>query len=225
MANNPERRHFFYSMVIPFILCLFMVLSLMLEKGMEWDFHEGGIFPRQLKNIWGIFTFPFIHADWKHFFNNGLSFFILATTLYYFYDPIATKILLLTYLCSGFLLWFIGRSAFHIGASGWVYALAFFLFASGVIRKHIPLIAISLIVVFLYGSMVWHIFPHELNDPVSWEGHLSGAITGIVLAIIYRKEGPQKPVKVWEDEDENPEDENELNYFHPEDNQEHNNSF
>ena len=82
-----------------------------------------------------------------------------------------------------------------------VYALSFFLSISGIIRRHIPLIAIALIVIFLYGNHVWHLFPWQEFDPVSWEGHLAGAIAGMSLAFIYRKKGPQKPIKEWNDED------------------------
>jgi hypothetical protein len=49
--------------------------------------------------------------------------------------------------------------------------------------------------------MVWHIFPWTVNDPVSWEGHLAGLITGLIIAIAFRNDGPQKPVKVWEEEE------------------------
>jgi membrane associated rhomboid family serine protease len=83
---------------------------------------------------------------------------------------------------------------------GVIYALAFFLLVSGFIRHHIPLMAISFIVIFLYGSMVWHLFPWQPTDTVSWEGHLFGAIIGVVLAFVYRNQGPQKPVKIWEEE-------------------------
>ncbi len=204
--NKIEKKRFFYAMFIPFSIVLFMFLSFLLEKGMNWDFHQGGVFPRRIENLWGILSIIFIHGDWGHLFNNILSFFILATTLYYFYAPIATKILLVSYICSGFLLWIIGRESWHIGASGLIYALVFFLFTSGIIRRHIPLIAISLIMVFLYGNIVWHIFPWQVNDPISWEGHLAGGITGFTLAILYRKQGPQKPEKIWEEDESDPED-------------------
>jgi len=81
-----------------------------------------------------------------------------------------------------------------------IYALAFFLCLSGFLRKHIPLVAIALVVVLFYGNMVWHVFPWQADDPVSWEGHLSGAVVGVVLALIYRKQGPQRPVKDWHEE-------------------------
>jgi membrane associated rhomboid family serine protease len=50
--------------------------------------------------------------------------------------------------------------------------------------------------------MIWHIFPWQADDPISWEGHLSGVIAGIVLSIIYRKAGPQRPIDIDDDEEE-----------------------
>jgi len=126
-----------------------------------------------------------------------------------FYRQIVLKVMFVSYVFSGTILWVIGRDSWHIGVSGLIYSLAFFLFFSGVIRKHVPLIAISFIVAFSYGSMVWHIFPWEVHDPISWEGHLSGGAVGLILSVVYRNEGPQKPVVVWEEEDEESEKDNE----------------
>ena len=197
-----EKKRFYYSLVVPFLVVLLMFLSFVLERGMEWNFVKAGLYPQRIENLWGIFTMVFVHADWRHLFNNAISFFVLSSALYYFYSSLATRILIMSYIFSGLILWFIGRESWHIGASGLVYALAFFLFVSGILRKYAPLIAISLIVVFLYGNIVWGIFPWQEHQRISWEGHLAGAIVGFVLAIVYRKKGPQKPVKVWEEEDE-----------------------
>lgn len=199
---TPERRKILHAVFIPALLSLAMLLVFALEKGMGWDFHSAGILPRSIANVWGIFTYVFIHGSLSHLLNNVLTFFILASCLYYFYKEIATKVLLISYLISGEVLWIIGRENWHIGASGLIYALAFFLVFSGLFRKHTPLIAISFVVVLLYGNMIWHIVPWQVNDPISWEGHLAGGISGIILSIIYRKKGPQKPVKVWEEEAE-----------------------
>jgi len=111
-------------------------------------------------------------------------------------------VLTLSYVFSGFILWIIGRDNWHIGASGLIYSLAFFLFFSGIIRKHVPLIAISLVVAFVYGSMIWHIFPWQVQDPISWEGHLAGGIIGFALSIWFRNKGPQKPIVSWDDEED-----------------------
>lgn len=100
----------------------------------------------------------------------------------------------------GLLTWVYARESYHIGMSGVIYGLTSFLFTSGAIRKYKPLLGLSLFVVFLYGSLIWGIFP--LETKVSWEGHLSGLILGLLAAIVYRKEGPQQPKFRYEIEKE-----------------------
>lgn len=190
---------------------LLMILSFILEKGMDWDFHYAGIFPRKIGSILGVITMVFVHADLGHLTNNVISFVVLSGMLYIAYRGIATKVLMISWLFSGSILWIIGRENWHIGASGLIYALAFFLFFSGIIRMHIPLIAISLVVAFVYGNMVWHIVPWQIHDPISWEGHLSGGIIGLSLSIWLRKKGPQKPIKIWDEDINDSEEENNYN--------------
>jgi membrane associated rhomboid family serine protease len=72
-----------------------------------------------------------------------------------------------------------------------------FCFVSGIIRRHIPLMGLSLLVAFVYGEMVWGIFPGFRMD-ISWESHMLGAAAGVILAVWYRAEGPQKPVPFYE---------------------------
>lgn len=207
MNNETDgKKKIYYAVFFPALFCFFVILAFLFELGMEMDFTAGGIFPRELKTLPNIFTMPFIHSDWKHLTNNVISFFVLSVCLYYFYGEIANRMLFFSMICTGLILWIIGRDAWHIGLSGMVYALSFFLFFSGIIRRYIPLIAISLIIVFLYGNNVWYLFPWQELGPVSWEGHLSGAITGVLFALLYRKKGPQKPIKIWEDENDEAED-------------------
>lgn len=208
-----EKRQFLNAVFIPFVLGILMIMSFLLEKGMGWDFHTAGIFPRRIMTIWGIFTLVFVHVDWSHLANNVISFVLLGSSLYFFYKEIASKVLFISYISSGLLLWLIGRDSWHVGASGLIYSIAFFLFFSGIIRKHVPLIALSLVVAFIYGNMVWHVFPWKIQDPISWEGHLAGGATGIFLSIFYRKEGPQRPVIPWTEEEEEEEEGNEAEYY------------
>ncbi len=86
--------------------------------------------------------------------------------------------------------------------SGIIYGLSFFLMTSGLIKKNYRLTALALIVVFLYGSLFWGLLPIEKQ--VSWEGHLSGACVGFILAILFRKQGPQPPQILSEDDDSIP---------------------
>jgi len=159
-----------------------------------------GIYPLHVKGIPGILFAPLIHNDHVHLFTNTGPLLILGTALFYFYRVIALRLTALAWLMTGLWVWFGGREAWHIGSSGLIYSMASFLFISGFIRKSIELMALSFIVVFLYGGMLWGVFP--LREGVSWESHLMGAIAGIVLAVYYRDEGPQRKKYSWELEEE-----------------------
>ena len=195
--------------LIPTIVFIsFLWLLLFLDITLDLQFYKLGVYPLKLEGLTGILLSPLIHSSVKHLFSNTIPLLVLMWCLFYFYSEIAYKTFLLLWLLSGLFTWIIGREAWHIGASGIVYSLSSFLFFSGLFRKHIPLIAISLIVAFLYGSNVWNMLPWSmyLDATVSWEGHLSGGVSGLITAIIYRNHGPQKPLKEWIDEDEEEED-------------------
>jgi len=197
-----ERRRLLLSMLIPFLLVSFMWLVKITEVLFETDFHFLGIFPRQFSSLTGIITSPFIHSGFRHLFNNTIPMFILGTALFYFYSQVSFRVLFWIMLLTGLAVWITGRPAWHIGASGIVYGLASFLFVSGIIRRHIPLMGLSLLVAFLYGEMVWGIFPGFRMD-ISWESHMLGAAAGLLLAVWYRAEGPQRPVPFYEKDDDN----------------------
>ena len=169
-------------------------------------FTQYGVLPRNFSGLIGIVTSPLIHADFSHLIANSTSFLILATALFFFYRKVALEIFILNYFMAGIFLWLGGREAYHIGASGVIYGLAAFLLFSGLLKKDMRLLTISLIVVFLYGSMIWGIFPIEPG--ISWDGHLMGAASGTILALLFYKQGP--PVQAFEEEnDEEDEDEEE----------------
>jgi len=136
--------------------------------------------------------------------SNTVPILVLGTALYYCYPTLANRVLLITWLASGLLTWCIGDpNSTHIGASALVYGLNLFLIFSGFIRGNRMLIVISLIMVFLYGSFIWGMIPSlAIPQNISWEGHLSGAVIGILLAIFLRKEGPQKEVHHWDEDDD-----------------------
>ncbi len=198
---NKESHQFKFSnatLAIPLYFVLLLWLIFWLEVKFGFNFNKYGIYPRTLIGLRGILFSPFIHSDIKHLFNNSIPLFVLLFSLIYFYKRVALKVFLYGVLLSGLLTWIIARKANHIGASGIIYLLFSFIFFSGIIRKNYRLIAVSLIVIFLYGSMVWYLFP--VKEEISWEGHLSGFITGIIFAFIYRKTGLQKFKYNWEKE-------------------------
>lgn len=170
-----------------------------------------GIFPQTFEGLRGIVFSPFIHGDIDHIYHNTIPLFILTTALFYFYRGIAWKVLLYGVLLSGLITWMIGRPANHIGASGLIYVLVSFIFFKGILAKHYRLVALSLMVIFLYGSMIWYVFPVE--EKISWEGHLGGFITGILFAFIFRKTIAKPEKYVWQQPDYNEDDDPFLKHF------------
>ena len=195
------RKKLLLSTVIPIIVVFLIWLVNIIEILFGIGFSYLGIHPLSSDGLAGIILSPLIHADFNHLFNNTLPLFFLSVALFFFYSEVALRVFILTWVLSGILVWIAGREAWHIGASGVVYGLASFLFFSGIIRKYFRLIALSLLIVFLYGSMVWGIFPGVYRN-VSWESHMLGFFAGIALAVWYRKEGPQAPVYEWMEEEE-----------------------
>lgn len=192
-----------YASFMPGILFIFVIyLCKIIEIGMDTDLVHLGIYPMQLKGILGIITHPFVHADFNHLFANTFPLVFLVWCTFYFYKDIAFPILLSIWIGCGLFTFIIGKPAWHIGASGIIYGLAFFLFFSGLLRKHIPLIAISLLITFLYGGIVWQMLPQYTPSGTSWEGHLSGAIIGTICSLAFLKYGPQKPPIEMEDDEE-----------------------
>jgi membrane associated rhomboid family serine protease len=181
------------------------------EIRFNWDFNFLGIYPRKASGLGGIILGPFIHSNLKHLFNNSVPMFVLSTALFYFYRNIRWKVLICGLLLCGLFTWLIGRPAVHIGASGVVYMLAAFLFFKGIFSKQYQLTALSFVVVFLYGGLLWYVLP--IDTKISWEGHLSGFVVGLVLAMVFKEIPVENKKYAWEMEDYNPEEDDFLKQF------------
>lgn len=179
---------------LAFVLAIWIVFWIEIRFG--YDFTDFGVYPRTIEGLRGVLASPFIHSDIEHLFHNTIPLLVLSTSLFYFYRNLSWKILLYGLLATGILTWVIGRPAFHIGASGMIYMLAGFLFFKGIFSKYYRLVALSLIVVFLYGGLLWYVAP--IDPKISWEGHLSGLITGFIFALIYKKDIVVTPKYEWE---------------------------
>lgn len=224
-------------------ICLgFLVQNLGLIEGCD-----GAIIPLVPSGLKGIFFSPFLHGSWEHILGNSLPLVVLSSLLYQFYGSVADRVMLYGWLFSGLTVWMTPSinlfdhqtyTSCIIGASGVIYVLAFFLFASGVIRWNLKLLTVSLIVALYYGSMIWGMIPEELlftlSEPsrISWQSHLSGAVIGVIMAFIYKDKGEKRKKFIWEypeyynEKDdilwqkyiqENPEDFRELPYRKKED--------
>ncbi|MGB0837808.1 MAG: rhomboid family intramembrane serine protease [Flavobacteriaceae bacterium] len=184
-----------FVILLPIVFLALMWIVYMMEWKMGWNFNGLGVYPRRLDGLIGVITGPFIHGSAKHLFNNSIPFVILSMSLLYFFQEEGLRIFILGWVLSGIGTWLIGRPSHHIGASGVVYFLFGFLFLSGLIRKNIRLTALSLALCFLYGGMIWYVFPIEAD--ISWEGHSSGLLVGFALAILWRQKGPKSPKHIF----------------------------
>ena len=203
--EKEERRKIFRSIFFPLLFVAVLWAVKIGERSLGINLVPFGLLPREWKGLAGIFTSPLIHSsspDWfSHLFSNTVPLLVLGSITFYFYRPIAFPVFFWVYFMSGIWLWAGGRGeAYHIGASGLVYGFASFLFFSGIFRKEKTLMVLSLLVVFLYGSLVWGMLP--ILPQISWESHLLGALAGVITAFYFRKEGPQAQKFEWEDEEE-----------------------
>jgi len=209
-----NQEHFRFSngvIVFPVLFILTIWIVFWYEIRFGHDFTSFGIYPQKIKGLKGVLFSPFIHGDIKHLYHNTIPLFVLSSALFYFYRSIAWKVLGFGILISGLLTWSFARPAYHIGASGLIYVLFSFTFFKGIFAKHYRLIALSLLVIFLYGSLVMYALP--IKEGISWEGHLSGLIVGLLFALFFKKKIAKPKRYVWEHEDYNEDDDDFLKHF------------
>ncbi len=198
-----EKKKLIHSLFYPLLFVLLIGAVKLAEVLMHTSFAEYGIYPLHWSGLPGIIVSPLLHEDWSHLLANSGPLLILGSVIFYFYRAISFRVIGLIYFMTGLWVWLMAREAYHIGASGVVYGMASFVFTSGILRKDSRLMAVSLLVVFLYGGLLWGLFPQLFPEKnISWESHLMGIIAGIVTAVYYRREGPPKRRYEWEDEEE-----------------------
>lgn len=204
-----EKKKLLSSIYIPALLVLSMWLIKIFESLSAVSLSFLGVKPLSWEGLHGVLSMPLIHGSFNHLTANTAPFLVLGIALFYFYRQIAVKVLLGIWLLSGIWVWFSARGdSWHIGASGLIYGLSAFLFFSGVIRKDTRLAALALVVAFLYGSLVWGMFPDFYpKENISFEGHTGGFVAGIIMAIYFRTKGPLRKQYSWElEEDADAED-------------------
>lgn len=197
--------------IYPVLMLLAVWLVFWYQTTVDYGIKSYGIRPQKAEGLLGVFTSPFLHGDLNHLYNNSFPLLILSLALFYFYNKIAWKVLGFGVLLSGFLTWLIGSSGNHIGASGLIYVLFSFIFFKGIFAKHYRLIALSLVVIFMYGSMIWYVFP--IKQGMSWEGHLGGLITGLLFALVFKNNVAKPERYVWQQPDYNEEEDPFMKHF------------
>lgn len=203
IASRRAQRNFSLALKIALWSVLLLWVILVADSVLGLDLARFGLRPRHVSGLIGILTAPLLHGGFEHLFSNTLPLLISLTAILYLYPASAMRAMPVIWMGSGLLAWFIGRPSLHFGASGFVYGLLAYVFIGGLLRLDMRSVAVSVMVWFLYGSMIWGVLPIRPN--MSWELHLSGAILGVALAIVYRR-WDMTPVKryAWEDDDSVP---------------------
>jgi membrane associated rhomboid family serine protease len=211
VAEERDKVQVAKSIIIPggFVLLLWIIL--IIQQTFQLDFpYWFGLHPRSLSGLIGIITSPLIHAGFTHLLSNTVPVFLLSAGIIYFYPETAFRVITIIYIFTGVLVWLFARPVYHIGASGLIYGFAAFLFFSGIFKRDNRSIGLSLLVVFLYGGMVWGILPGQPG--ISWESHFFGGVTGIVCAYLFRKKDKHYKYDWEAEESEVPPDKLEVSY-------------
>ena len=196
-----DRKRFVSGLLISagFIAVLWWIK--MIETWLGTSFSALGVHPRTVLGLVGVLTAPVLHGSIGHLINNTLPLLVLGTLTISIYPRAARPALALIWLGSGLGIWLIGRESSHLGASGLSHGLMFFLFVLGLLRRDRPAIAAAMIAFFLYGGMLLTVLP---GDPqISWEAHMSGAVCGVLAALLWFRRDPPPARKRYSWEDEN----------------------
>ncbi len=205
------------SLVWPLLIIVLIWLVFFIDVKFSLELNSLGMRPRNLSGLIGIFTMPFLHGSFDHLFSNSVPLLLSMGFIFLYFDSIKGKIIIYNVLLTGLILWGLGEpKSLHIGASGLVYAFIFFIVTHAFLSKNKEMIAAAFILVFLYGGLIYGLFPEYgllVGKNISWEGHLAGAISGVLFAIVFRKRGPQQKLYFLDDDDDDDDDFDEFDYW------------
>lgn len=182
-AAAHERHRLGIAIVVPGLIGLLVWAMLGLEHFAGGDWYWLGVYPRTARGLVGVVLAPLQHSGLSHALSNTIPLLVLGVGLFYFYPHRALWVLLVGWLGTGLGVWLSARASYHLGASGLVYCLAAYLCISGIIRGQRALAAVSLVVILLYGSLVWGLLPS--TPGVSWESHAWGTGLGLAMAALF----------------------------------------
>jgi len=204
-GSAQSRAHFRLAARIAFGFVALLWLIYLMQWGLDLEPALSGIRPREWAGLPGILFSPLVHASFEHLIANSAPLLVAGTAMLFLYPNSALRALPAIYLGTGLAVWLFGRESVHFGASGLVYGLVSHVFVAGMLRRDRRAIAASLVVCFMYGSLVWGVLP--MQPGVSWETHLAAALIGVASAIALRRLDVPPPKRyVWEGEEERDEE-------------------
>ena len=180
-----DLRHFIYTIRYPLLLLSVLWIITPLNIVFDLGLTSLGIYPRIPVYLLAVFTGPLIHGSIGHLASNSLPILMLTSILVLFFPKVALKAFISITIGTGLMVWLWARPSYHVGISGVIYGLIAFIFWTGVFRKNVKTIVLSLVVLTLYAGSVESIFPN-VEENISWESHLYNGIFGIVVAFVFR---------------------------------------
>lgn len=167
------------------LLGLIWLVSLLELSGISPELFPK-LFPRNFSALPGVLSMPFLHGDLVHLLSNTITFLVFAVLISLSGNKHFIKVTISIILLSGLAVWLFARSAYHIGASGMIFGYFGFLTMRMFYSPKIGTIIISILVIVLYGSMIWGVLPK--GPHISWEAHLFGFLSGIIVAKMMKDE-------------------------------------
>jgi membrane associated rhomboid family serine protease len=151
-----------------------------------------GIYPRNIDHLWAIFTAPFLHFSFQHLIANTIPFAFMGVIVALQGAKRLALVTLIVIVVGGIGTWLIAPSGTDTaGVSGVIFGYATYLFVRGFFNRSALELLTGLVVGAIWGgALVSSIVPHQ---GVSWQGHVCGAIGGVVAAYMLRRERPAKP--------------------------------
>lgn len=202
--SRKAQANFRLAIKISLLLLAAIWLVFLVDAMLGLQLTRFGLRPGSISGLVGVVTAPLLHGNLQHVFSNSLPLFVALTATLYLYPNSSLRVIPVIWLGSGLLAWLFARPSLHVGASGLIYGLLAYVFLGGILRRDMRSVSVSLLVGFLYGSMIWGVLPIRLQ--MSWEMHSTGAVLGIVMAIVFRSWDRIPTVRYeWEDDDSVPE--------------------
>jgi membrane associated rhomboid family serine protease len=141
-----------------------------------------GIEPRQLSGLDGIVFAPFLHGGFGHLIANTVPFVLLGGAIALGTTERFVRVTIIVAVIGGFGTWLIGpANTIHIGASGLVFGFLTYLMARGVFARSVWYLLGGVVTFMVYGGVLWGLLP---APGISWQGHLFGAVGGVVAAYL-----------------------------------------
>jgi membrane associated rhomboid family serine protease len=168
-------------MVVVAALAVLMWVVEAIDQVAAGRLDANGIEPRELDGLDGIVWAPFLHAGFDHLIGNTIPFLLLGFAIAFSGVARVILVTVVVALVGGLGTWLIAPdNTVHIGASGIVFGYAAYLVARGVFSRSARQIALGLVVVVVWGATLLQGLVPETG--ISWQGHLFGAIGGVVAA-------------------------------------------